>query len=118
MSTARSHDAADFNPQELIAQHQVGIWRYLRVLGCDAALAEDLTQETFLSVLRKPFVVYSDAATAAYLRRVAYNLFISHRRRSRKETLVENMDELNVTWDRWAGQDNGAQLLENLKRSN
>ena len=61
MSPARSQDAADFDPQDLIAQHQVGIWRYLRVLGCDAVLAADLT------------------------------------------------------WDRWAGQDNGDQLLENLR---
>ncbi len=115
MSTASPHDAADFDPRVLIEQHQVGIWRYLRVLGCDAVLAEDLTQETFLTVLRKPFEVYSEAATAAYLRRVAYNLFISHRRRSRKETLVEDIDELNITWDRWAGQDNGDQLVENLR---
>ena len=115
MRKASTQDSADFDPQVLIEQHQAGIWRYLRVLGCEASLAEDLTQETFLAVLRKPFEIYSDAATAAYLRRVAYNLFITQRRRARKETLVENMDELNITWEQWAGQDNGDQLMEKLK---
>ncbi len=69
---------------ELIACHQAGVWRYLRALGCDACSADDLTQETFLEVLKRPFEQYNQQATAAYLRRVAHNLFITLRRRSGK----------------------------------
>ena len=64
------------SPEELIQKYQNGIWRYLRVLGCEASLADDITQETFLRVIRKGFEQYNDAATAGYLRKVAYNLFI------------------------------------------
>ncbi|HCK71704.1 MAG TPA: sigma-70 family RNA polymerase sigma factor, partial [Planctomycetaceae bacterium] len=31
----------------MITQHQSGVWRYLRVIGCEATLADDITQETF-----------------------------------------------------------------------
>ena len=55
------------SPEELIRKYQHGIWRYLRVLGCEASLAEDITQETFLRVIRKGFEQYNEAATAGYL---------------------------------------------------
>ncbi len=71
-----------FDPERIIRDHQSGVWRYLRSLGCDLPLAEDLTQETFLAVLQKPFDDYHPAATAAYLRRVARNLLMTYRRSS------------------------------------
>lgn len=96
----------ELEPDELIARHQHGVWRYLRMLGCDASTADDLTQDTFLRVLRREdFVQHSDAATSSYLRRTAYNLLISlHRKQGRVQTLAEPkiLDEI---WDRWAGKD-------------
>ncbi|WP_238388850.1 RNA polymerase sigma factor [Roseimaritima ulvae] len=87
-------------------RHQVGVWRYLRVLGCDPATADDLTQETFLKILRREvFVQHSDAATAAYLRRTAHNLFISMHRRGRKVKQVEVFETIDEVWERWAGAD-------------
>ncbi|MEX0819859.1 MAG: RNA polymerase sigma factor [Pirellulaceae bacterium] len=116
MKAASTPDSTAFDPVRLIEDHQAGVWRYLRALGCESNLAEDLTQETFLAVLQRPFEDYNTAATAAYLRRTAYNAFISFQRRAKKVTTVENIDELNQTWERWAGEDNGEELLESLRR--
>src|SRR5690349_13395425 len=91
----------------LVQSHQAGVWRYLRALGCDSSLAEDLTQETFLAVLEKPFADFNPAATAAYLRTVARNLFISFQRRASRQVSVADLDELDVDWSRWAGDDAG-----------
>jgi DNA-directed RNA polymerase specialized sigma24 family protein len=60
--------------QQLVRMHQASVWRYLRYLGASAELADDLTQETFLQLLRAPFVEQSPASTAAWLRTVARNL--------------------------------------------
>jgi len=94
------------SPQELIKTHQAGLWRYLRMLGCDASLADDLTQEAFLKVLHHDsFTQHSDKSTAAYLRRTAHNLLVSmHRKGGRKRTTFTG-DPLDEVWDRWAGQD-------------
>ncbi|MCA9193299.1 MAG: sigma-70 family RNA polymerase sigma factor [Planctomycetales bacterium] len=99
---------------ELIARHQTGVWRYLRALGADPVLADDLTQDTFLEVLRKPFQQFSDTATGSYLRRVAHNLFISRRRRDARVSLIENPEQFDLAWMRWAGFDNGNRALEAL----
>lgn len=99
---------------ELVARHQVGVWRYLRALGAEAALADDLTQDTFLEIMRRPFVQYSDAATAGYLRRVAHNLFISRRRRDVRMSVTEHVDQFDTSWMRWAGFDNGNTALDAL----
>jgi RNA polymerase sigma-70 factor (ECF subfamily) len=99
----------------LIREHQAGVWRYLRVLGCSPELAEDLTQETFLAVLQKPFVDHGPAATAAYLRQVAKNLYISVQRKAGRYTLVDDIDEIDETWERWAGKDDGETLLAALQ---
>jgi RNA polymerase sigma-70 factor, ECF subfamily len=92
--------------EELVRLHQAGLWRYLRMLGCDASLADDLTQEAFLKVLRQDnFTQHSDEATSAYLRRTAHNLLVSlHRKGGRKKTSFTS-DPLDEIWDRWAGRD-------------
>jgi len=105
---SRSNDLnpSELEPRELIARHQRGVWRYLRMLGCDESTADDLTQETFLRVLRRDeFVQHNDSATSSYLRRTAYNLLISrHRKLGRMKTVAEPavLDEI---WNRWAGKD-------------
>ena len=104
------HDVA-----RLVRDHQRGVWRYLRVLGCDPSQAEDLTQETFLAVLQRPLEDRGPAATAAYLRTVARNLLISARRRSSRYHLVENVDNVETQWQRWAGFDGGDAAVSALE---
>jgi RNA polymerase sigma-70 factor (ECF subfamily) len=104
-----------FDPARLIESHQAGVWRYLRALGCDPTEADDLTQETFLTVLKKPFDDYNRSATASYLRRVAHNLFISQKRRAGRVTAVPNIEEVDALWARWITNDNGDALLQALK---
>ena len=64
MKAAAMPEATGIDPVVLIQTYQAGIWRYLRALGCDSAQAEDITQETFLSVLQKPFQDLGPAATS------------------------------------------------------
>jgi len=104
-----------FDPVRLINTHQKGVWRYLRALGCQADLAEDFTQETFLTVLQKPFQDYNQAATASYLRTVARNLFISHQRRAGRMKLVEDIQFFDVAWKELVRDDDGDELLAALK---
>lgn len=115
METARTPETIGFDPARLIQDHQVGIWRYLRALGCEAAQAEDITQETFLAVLQKPFQEINAAATSAYLRKTALNLYISFQRRAGKVVAVEDIEQLDRTWNNWAGHDEGDSLLDALR---
>ena len=115
MKTAPSSPGTGYDPVRLIETYQAGVWRYLRALGCEAALAEDLTQDTFLAVLQRPFQDISPAATAVYLRKTALNLLISHKRRAGKVTAVEDVEELDRTWSAWAGNDQGEALLDALR---
>lgn len=83
---------------DLIRAHQAAIWRYLRFLGCDEARADDLTQETFLAVWRKPFEDRGQAAARVYLRRVARNLFLMGIRRSRTRPTFRDIDAADAVW--------------------
>lgn len=109
-----SNDSAELDLSELVGRHQATVWRYLRALGADVALADDLTQDTFLEVMRRPFIQYSDSASASYLRRVAHNLFISRRRRDARMTVTEHAEQFESSWMRWAGFDSGNAALEAL----
>jgi RNA polymerase sigma-70 factor (ECF subfamily) len=115
MTPAPTPQATGFDPVRLIETYQGGVWRYLRAMGCERALAEDLTQETFLAVLQRPFQDVNAAATSAYLRKTALNLLISHHRRSGKVRAVEDVELLDRTWTRWAGHDGGDALLDALR---
>ena len=113
--SSSSRPAGGFDPQRLIETHQAGVWRYLRALGCDAAQADDLTQDTFLRVLQQPFQDYSRAATAAYLRRAAFNLFVSAQRRSGRVVAVEELEAIDNSWARLAAEENGEEMLKSLR---
>ena len=115
MKPASTPETTGFDPVRLIQDHQAGVWRYLRALGCDPSQADDLTQETFLAVLQRPFQDYSPAATGAYLRKVAHNFFITQHRRAGKVTAVENIEEFEAEWVHWAKDDHGETQLLALK---
>lgn len=115
MQPASSSPGTGFDPARLIREHQAGVWRYLRALGCEAALADDLTQDTFLAVLQRPFQDLGPQAAAAYLRRIAFNLHVTHYRRTGKVMAVENLEEIDAAWSRLASDDNGDLLLEALR---
>lgn len=84
-------------------------------MGCEQALADDLTQETFIAVLRRPFVQISDAATNSYLRRVAYHLLVTYRRKHRRMTSSDALDALDSQWVQWTGEEGkGDEIFEAL----
>jgi len=107
--------SSDIDPAELIERHQLGLWRYLRALGCDAAQADDFVQDTFLKILQKPFNYYDENATAAYLRRIAHNLFISMQRRAGKVIAVEDVQKFEQVWSHLASDGHGEDYLDALR---
>jgi RNA polymerase sigma-70 factor (ECF subfamily) len=112
-----SSDSPDvaLDAETLIAEHQAGVWRYLRAIGCDPSLADDLTQETFVAVLKRPFQHFSHSSTASYLRRVAFHLLVTLRRRQERVTVTDDMETLDRDWARWAGSDaSGNELMDAL----
>jgi RNA polymerase sigma-70 factor (ECF subfamily) len=107
--------APRLNVRVLVETHQVGLWRYLRYLGCDPATADDLCQETFLAVLRAPFADYDPAATARYLRTVARNLMRKHARREARAPAREDLDRLEDVWEQRAAADGGEAYVEAVR---
>lgn len=100
---------------ELVQTHQAGVWRYLRFLGADESLADDLTQETFVSVWKKPFVEHSSAATASYLRTVARNLFLMSLRRRKRQPMIERLEVADEVWRRYTGEGDSDEWLDALR---
>ncbi len=89
---------------ELVRRFQADIWRYLRFLGCAESEADDLTQETFLAVIRKPFEYRGDAEAAGYLRKVARNQLLMTARRSRRGPTVQELETAESVWSRSVGE--------------
>lgn len=75
--------------EEIVRAHQDSVWRFLVSIGCEHALADDLTQETFLSVLRDEFEYRGAQETIAWLLRVAKHKFIDT---LRKKQAVPDVD--------------------------
>ena len=99
----------------LMREHQAGVWRYLRALGADASLADDLTQEVFLAVYRKPFEQRSRGQTVAYLRIVAKNLLLKARRKDGKMVAVAELEHIEADWVELAGEGDGEALANALR---
>jgi RNA polymerase sigma-70 factor (ECF subfamily) len=73
--------------ERLARRHYAGVCNYLRWIGRDTALAEDLTQETFVQIWRHLPEVRSEKAVRAWVYRVARNSYLQHRRRAGLNTV-------------------------------
>lgn len=63
----------------LFVSHRDGLFRFLYRLTGDAADAEDLLQDTFLTVWRKREQYQARGSALGYLRRTAFRLFLNTR---------------------------------------
>lgn len=84
--------------EALVRRHQPSIWRYLRFLGASPALADDLTQEAFLALLRHPPEDRGDAATAGWLRTVARRSFSQSRASRRRGLEFASESAIEQAW--------------------
>ncbi len=79
-----SHDAPDAGKaafERLVLEHQSRVRRQLRRLTHgDAALADDLAQETFLQAWQHLASFRAEARLSTWLYRIAYHRFLMHRR--------------------------------------
>jgi len=101
----------------LVREHQAGVWRYLRALGCETVLAEDLAQEVFLKALTKPWPVAAgnSGQEFAYLKTCARNLAIDHWRKHRRERPLGDFDHASDAWEAEVGASDGEEEVAALR---
>ena len=96
--------------EELVRAYQAQVWRFLRHLLGDAALAEDVTQETFLRVFQRLRTFRYRSRFSTWVFQVARNAGVDAlRTRSRQERLARLSPA-----DRWRGADSGADVVAAL----
>ena len=99
----------------LVVEHQRGVWRYLRFLGCDPSLADDLTQETFVAAYRAGVKDLGHQALAAYFRVVARRLF-ARSLKVRRRLVLEEIERADEVWAEFNDDDGGDGRIEALRR--
>lgn len=104
--------AKQIDRETLVRRHLPGVWRYLRFMGCDREQADDLTQETFLVFLRKPFDYHGSASTSAYLRKTARYILLEARRARPDHN---ELDAGNMVFAETAGESDGQDYLDALR---
>jgi len=78
---------------------------YLRTISGDSHLADDLTQETFLAAHNSLDKFETDGNFGAWLRGIARNKFLQHRRSAARKKIVvdsrivDGMEEVFTTFD-------------------
>jgi RNA polymerase sigma-70 factor (ECF subfamily) len=102
---------------DLVSEHQADVWRYLRFLGCDPSEAEDLAQEVFLEVIRRPFEHRSRQQSAAYLRRVARSRLLMLRRSQGRNPVQASLEKSESIWAATTEEDGSLEpYLDALRR--
>ena len=98
----------------MVREHQAGVWRYLRFLGCPMGEADDLVQETFLVLLRSAEEERGPAQLAGYLRAVARNRLLMLRRKQGRESSLGDLDVAEEVWVEATGGGNEQDYLDAL----
>ena len=99
----------------LMREHQAAVWRYLRALGADTALADDLTQDVFLAALRSGFVERSRGETISWLRTTSRNLFLKARLKQGREVATDEIEHLDRRYTELVDDGDGAELVNALR---
>lgn len=108
--------------EELIEAHQAELFRYLRFIGADYSVAEDLLQETFLRAFKSKAApgLHGQNSRRAWLRRIAHNLFIDHCRRSNRSPVNFSSEEAETAENFWQSEfyqhDEGFGCMEALQQ--
>jgi len=115
MTVDEQATAAEFDLAALVRAHQAELWRYLRFLGCDPTLAEDLTQETFLAIVKNPIALENVAALPSYLRTIARNQFLRRRGLKPPALPLDQVDAADAVWSRTVKEKDAGPYLEALR---
>lgn len=96
--------------QALITLYYPYVSKYLLKLTSDAYLSEDLTQETFIRLIRgiDSYDIYGKASFSTYVMTIAKRLYIDHLRRNKQIHL--DISELEID----SGQDVEQSVIKNM----
>lgn len=83
----------DFN--EIYKEHAEMIYRFLLRMCHDEYLAEDLMQDTFLKAIEKINTFDMRCKLSTWLCQIAKNTYLDYLRKKKKQTDVENCEEIN-----------------------
>ena len=97
---------------ELVRRRQGWVRGLLRRLSGDAALADDLAQDTFLHAWQKLAGLRDPGAFGAWLRQIAVNIWLQHARRRRipMDAIEESPGALNASSE--GGMSNAAGRID------
>jgi len=107
--------------QMLVNEHQAELYRYVRYLGADHALAEDLVQETFLTTFEgaPPPSLDDVRRRGAWLRGIARHLLLRHwEKKVRRPATLDSraLERAEQVWtDTFPAGEDGAVCLEALR---
>lgn len=92
MVTSQESDEtrAHSDPTQWVDRHGDALYRYAYVRTRDAALAEDLVQETLLAALGAAHTFAGAAAERTWLIAILKNKVIDHQRRAKRETALDD----------------------------
>ena len=99
---------------DLVRRHQAGLWRYLRALGADAALAEELVQDAFVVAFERGLQDRGHAATSQFLRRTARHVMLRARRDAGRDR-ARLLELADARWQSECAADDGDAWLEALR---
>lgn len=103
--------------EAFVARHQAGVWRYLRALGCEAARAEEHSQDALLAALHHDVHELAHVEASRWLRKAAKNLYLMELRKEKRRPMWVDLDEVDAAWSAMRGdEDGGSAALTRLNR--
>jgi RNA polymerase sigma-70 factor (ECF subfamily) len=81
------------DPAQLFERHNLAVFRFLRRMTGDPSLAEDLTQEVFLRVLRSVDTYEERSREASWIFRIARNVLVDRHRGRLRSPQVASLVE-------------------------
>ena len=91
------HDESTF--RAFIKEHQDRVFNVVLKIVQQVNDAEEITQDVFVDVFRKPGAFRGDSSVTTWLYRIAMNKSIDHLRRKRKWSLFGSFNETNQPQD-------------------